>query len=388
MSLKDRIRETLIKRKKKVEEGGVNCIPLPFTRFRQELAGFEQGKYILISGATKGGKTQLANYLIVYNTILYMYYNPNKICAKIFFFPLEETKEAITLRFMSFLLHLLSKGTIRISPEDLMSTDERKPVPQEILDFMERKDFEDLMNLYEKVVTFYDSTNPTGIWKTVSDYAKANGKVVYKTIQVQEVDELNIKHTVDRKIFDYYIADNPEEYVFIIVDHVSLLSTESGLGIRETINKFSEYMITLRNRYNYIPVVIQQQSTETQNLLAVKEGKIRPTVAGLADSKYTARDADLFLGITNPHNYEFEEYKGYKIKDGLKGAARFMEVVIRRGGNANGICPLFFDGAVNSFKELPTPDKISELDWYIAKVKSWKIAKTFIAWAKKIFINL
>lgn len=382
-SLRERIITSLVERKKKVEEGGINCIPLPFTRFRQELPGIEQNTYYLISGATKSAKSQLTNYLFVYNTILYRYYHPDKLQAKIFYFPLEETAEAITLRFMAFLLNYLSKGKIRISPTNLKSTDERNPVSQEILDYMETEEFKNIMNLYENTITFYDSRNPTGIWKTLNEYAKANGEIKYKTIQVKEVDEFGIVHYVDRQIFDYYKANNPEEYVFIVVDHVSLLDIEKGLDLRESINRLSEYMIILRNRYHYIPVIVQQQSTETQNLMAVKEGKIRPTVAGLADSKYTARDCSVMIGITNPHNYEFDDYKGYKIKNGFKGNARFMEVVINRNGTANGICPLFFDGAINSFKELPVPDKQEELDKYLKLATTWRPAKSLFLWAKR-----
>lgn len=62
------------------------------------------------------------------------------------------------------------------------------------------------------------------------------------------------------------------------------------MDLRESINKLSEYMVNLRNRYRYIPVVVQQQSTESIGLEAFKLNKIRPTVAGLADSKYTGRD--------------------------------------------------------------------------------------------------
>lgn len=37
----------------KIEKGGVNCIPSPFTYFRNDFPGIEKGKYYLISGAAK-----------------------------------------------------------------------------------------------------------------------------------------------------------------------------------------------------------------------------------------------------------------------------------------------------------------------------------------------
>ena len=37
-----------------------------------------------------------------------------------------------------------------------------------------------------------------------------------------------------------------------------------------------------------------------------------------------------------------------------------MEIVLNRHGQSNGICPLFFDGATCTFKELPLPeDKVN-----------------------------
>jgi hypothetical protein len=46
----------------------------------------------------------------------------------------------------------------------------------------------------------------------------------------------------------------------------------------------------LRNRYGFSPVVIQQQAFQGENLDAIKENKVTPTIANLGDSKYTSRD--------------------------------------------------------------------------------------------------
>lgn len=362
LELLNRIKAGLEERKKRVENGGINCIPLAFNRFRKELPGVEQGSYYLVSGSTKAAKTQLTNYIFVYSTILYCYYNPNKITPKIFFFPLEETAETITLRFIAYLLFHLTKGKVRISPTDLKSTDERFPVKQEILDLMDGEEFKKIMEFYENTITFYDDRNATGVWKILNNYAKANGTIHKKTIKIKEQDAFGNINEIPKEIFDYYTPNDPNAYVMIIVDHVSLLNPERNMDLRQSINKLSEYMVILRNRYNYIPVIVQQQSTETQNSIAVKDNKIRPTVAGLADSKYTARDCNVMIGITNPHAYDIREYLGYPIGEHFKSNIRFLEVVINRNGNANGICPLFFDGAINDFKELPLPSEKEALD--------------------------
>jgi hypothetical protein len=40
---------------------------------------------------------------------------------------------------------------------------------------------------------------------------------------------------------------------------------------------------------------------------------------------------------------------------------RFMEVVLNRHGNSNGMEALYFDGATCTFNELPRPENVSEI---------------------------
>ena len=82
--------------------------------------------------------------MFIYDPLFYAYKNPDKIHLKVFYFPLEESIESITLRFMAHLLAKLSNDTIRISPLDLKSTNESKPVPQEVLDLLDHKDINEL----------------------------------------------------------------------------------------------------------------------------------------------------------------------------------------------------------------------------------------------------
>lgn len=352
IKVSQRVINNLKNRREKIIKGEINCIPLPFYRFRSELPGIEVGTYYLVSGATKASKTQLTNYLFVYNTVLFAYNHRDIVHPKIFYYNLEETSEAITLRFMSFLLNLLDK--IRISPTDLSSTDSEKPVDPAIIALLESPKYKDILDFYERVVEFRSARNPTGIYKEIKRYAESNGTTFREEYSYK--DEFGIEKIGNR--FQYYEPRDDKEYVFIIVDHVSLLEQEKGMTLRETIAKYSEYMIIFRNRYKYIPVCVQQQSTETNSLDAYKNNKIRPTMAGLSDCKYTAKDTDIMIGITNPYSYEIPEYLGYDIKK-LKAHFRCMEIVLNRRGQSNGICPLYFDGAINYFSELPLPNQQS-----------------------------
>jgi hypothetical protein len=85
----------------------------------------------------------------------------------------------------------------------------------------------------------------------------------------------------------------------------------------------------------------------------IKLDRMMPTVDGLGDCKTTARDASCIIGLYNPAKFGKKEYAGYNIER-LKNCGRFLNIIDDRDYGANGsICPLFFDGATSTFKELP-----------------------------------
>lgn len=361
MELVDRVIDNIIERRERILNGRINCIPSPFKRFLDDFPGVMQGYYYLVSGATKAAKTQIANYLFIFNTILYAYQNPDKAHVRIFYYPLEESQEAITLRFMSFVLYIVSNKQCRKSPQDLKSIRGDSPLDTETLELIRSPKVKSILSFFESHVEFVDRRNPTSVWIEASNYAEKHGKTYLKDYSVTDKAGNVI---ASGKQFDYYVPDDPDEYVIFFIDHVGLIDTENGMDLRESINKLSQYLVKIRNRYNYIPVVIQQQGLETMSLDAFKSNKIRPTVAGLSDSKYTSKDATVMLGITNPYSFEIPNYFGYDITR-LKANARFLEVVVNREGESNGLLGLYFDGAVNYFEELPRPsDHVALQEFY------------------------
>ncbi|MBQ9391991.1 MAG: hypothetical protein IJU02_07390 [Lachnospiraceae bacterium] len=285
-SLINRTIDYLQERRNKLLAGGINSIPSPFKRFRSEFVGIEQGKYYCVTAATKGGKTQFSSFMFLYTPLLYAYNNPDKIKLKVFYYPLEETPEDVTKRFMSYLLNLLSDGNVMISPADLQSTNNDKPVAQETIDLLKSDTFQDILNFYENTVEFSSSRNATGVYQEVKKYMEENGTVHKRSQKVK--DELG--NTKEVQVFDWYEPNDKDEYVIVIFDHLSLIQLERGMTLKQSADKLSEYFVILRNRYNVTPVLIQQQAFDMESLDAFKANKLRPTAQGLADSKYTARD--------------------------------------------------------------------------------------------------
>ena len=305
--------------------------------------------------ATKYSTTQFTNFLFIINSIFYQIQHPTQIKVTILYFPLEETKEDIILRIYAYIIAYITHNRILISPENLESVDERFPLSQEVLDIMDSEEFKMIADKFEECITFYEDRNATGIYKRIKEYVESNGQCIYQDKEVTYKDEFGFTKTENIKTFVKYIPNNPNEYVIAITDHAGLLQEERGMNLKQNIEKLSEYFVLLRNKYKVIPVLVQQQNMETTNLEAYKANKIRPTKDGLKDSKRTGEDCTVLFGLTNPHAFELNQYQNYNI-DQLKDCFRILEIVLARKGRANGLCPMFFNGAVNQYSELPLPN--------------------------------
>ena len=349
-SLKDRVIQDLNERRERVLSGKINSIPSPFKRFRCAFPGIEQGKYYLITGGTKSAKTQFSSFLFVYNSLLYAYKNPDKARVKIFYYNLEESKEDIMLRFMCYILYTQSGFDIKISPTQLKSVSINAVADKSVLNLLESDEYKDILAFFEEHIIFGDSANPTGIFLEVKKYLDEHGTVHKKKAMIK--DEFGRPLEIEK--FDYYESDDPDEYRILFIDHISLISTEKDYTLKKSMDKLSEYCVQLRNRYKITPVIIQQQSFDSESLGAFQAKRTKPTLATMSDSRYLSRDSNIALGIFSPFRMELTEYASYDISV-LKDHARFVEILIDRSGSPGSVLPLYFDGAVNYFAELPNP---------------------------------
>lgn len=367
--------DNLEERRMNALNGGTNCIPLPFVRFRSEIPGIEQGQYVVVSAVQKTCKTQLANYLYLFHTLDYAFKHPKQCSVHIIYFALEESVQKIIERYMSHLLWKLDGK--RVTPTDLRSTSDA--LSGEVLDLLKSDRYQERLHFFEENVQFEtEDTNPTGILRVCERYARSVGvykshKMTSKGLSGKEVE-----------VFDSYTPNDPNHYKIVIIDHIGLVDKEQGFKTKDAVDKMSEYFVKyLRNRYGFTCVAIQQQASESEGLEAMKQKRMVPSVATLGDSKYTGRDADLVLGLFDPSKYGLAMWpppSGYRIADNMEGPglgnhSRFMYVLANRNGEMGGICPLFFDGAVCDFEELPKPDNHELIKRFYEKANNLKAYK-------------
>ena len=92
------------------------------------------------------------------------------------------------------------------------------------------------------------------------------------------------------------------------------------------------------------------------------------------------------FGITNPSSVDKQTDLGYDITK-LKGKFRSLEVTVNRHGESNDICPLWFKGNVNFYKELPLPNTPELSQLYKDLEQKVQTSKSFLMYSIKKLLN-
>lgn len=332
----------------KVDRGrlGLNKgLPHGLTRMLEFIPGIQQKTYYLIGGETGTGKSAFTNNNFIFTPIEWYLKNKNnesKIKLKVFYYSFEIPKEDMFIKAINRSIYLktgllldinyaLSRGKYRMSDEHYKIVIEHAKMLDEFNDIMVVKDV---------------PTNPTGLWKDMLQYAKDNGTGI----------------TSDLRFEGEYTPNDPNEYVMIVIDHISLSLKERGFATKDTIDKLSEYLIVLRNKCGYTPVVVQQLNRSLSSTERLKFDRLEPQLSDFKDSGNTQQDANIVLTLFSPNKYEIKNYRGYDI-DRLKDRFRALGIAKNRDGEAEKVIGLKYVGECGYFEELPRKDQILESDY-------------------------
>jgi replicative DNA helicase len=317
-------------------------LPMGFERLVQYVPNVQRGTYYLVGGETGSGKTAFTDDAFVFNPYEFWRSNPEvreKTNFKIFYWSLEIDKEVKITKavcrklFLDYGLtldinYVLSRGKNRCSQEHFDMVMSCRSYFEEMEDVLE------IMDLNQ---------NPTGVNKFMLNYAKANGEFVFKTVN-------NGKENI--QIFDKYIPKDPNEYVLIVIDHISLMKRERGYTVKDNIDKMSEYLIPLRNNFGYSPVIVQQLNRSNTATDRFKMDMVEPKLSDFKDSGNTQQDANVIMSLFSPRRHELENFRGYDIRK-LKDRFRSLSVLKNRDGASDVRVGLQFVGEVGYFNEIP-----------------------------------
>ena len=260
------------------------------------------------------------------------------------YFSWEISKKANKIRFASSFMYrkfgvrlptsyLLSKGRFKCSQEHL---DLAKLVAPEVEE------------MFSTITMHETSMNSKQVIKILTDLAKRHGKFITK-------QQLNDHGDVYETIVGY-TPNNPDMYIQVILDHISLADSDPGMTLKQTMDNISKAFVWFRNLCNFSTTIIQQFSSDMQSSDRRKldKSEIAPMRSDFSDSRYTVRDANVVWGLMSPKMFGFNEYKGYDI--GLLGASYIHAFLIKNRDGFTGAYPLFFDPIAYNLKVLPRPE--------------------------------
>jgi replicative DNA helicase len=334
--------------RKQIERGmsGLNTgIPHGFNKLREFIPNVQQSTYYLVGGELGTGKSAFTNDMFVYNPLDWYLDNKNEtdIRLKIPYYSFEVPKRDMTVKYAArrifkktgILLdinYILSRGKYRCSDEHFKMVMDEMGVLEEIEDIL-------IVNDLPK--------NPTAIWNDLLKLAYENGTGIKK-----EGGNYLFQEGVD------YKPTNPNLYVLPVVDHIGLTKNERGFTKKQVIDKLSEYMIILRNKCGFSPVLVQQLSRSLSSADRFKLDKVEPQLSDFKESGCTQEDCNVALTLFSPSRYEIPDFRGYNTAI-LKDRFRSLNVLKNRDGEADKSLGLVFIGEVGVFKELPKPTEMT-----------------------------
>ena len=346
MSLFDRALGDIRVKKKNILDGNLNCIPFGFPRFGSHVDGIMRNMYYIVTANAKVGKTQITDWLFVIIPILTAI--QTGINIRILYFTLEMTPLEKMYYLFSNMLYL--KHGKRVDRKVLKSTREALSDELEMIIESERDYFEK----FESMITFVDNvSDPDQILSIMDVSARAFG-----TFSMRD-------YGGGVKVEDNFTPYDPNMFFISVIDTADNISTgKKYMSKKLAIEYTSKGLKDWRNRFGMNPVLIQQQAASQENIEHIKYRKGKPTIDGLGETKLTARDANMILGLHAPARYNINEYHGYNVAR-MGDMFRTLEVLIDRDSGATGVwTPLYFDGMTNYFQELPLHDSADIVNFY------------------------
>lgn len=310
-----------------------NCIPCPLPKLSKEWSGLERRKYIIVAGSDKSSKTQFSSFLFIYNSLHYAMKHPNTK-VDILYFNLEEDREDILNRYILYLLK--TKYNILSNSDELLST--ISALPDNIYNIIQSKDFHIYLEYFKDHVSFSSVNTVPEMIKTIKEWNDKYGTY----------DEHN-----------RFKLKNANHYRIVLTDHIGLIDPLRGESLYNTLRFYSHKCIQLRDAYDLTICSIQQCSSNTEGLEAIKMSRLMPTKHTLSDYRSSINDVNTMFGIFNPSKVDINEFKGYVIYDSINKEsklgdnARFINIMANRGGRLGAVIGLYTDGSNAYFEELP-----------------------------------
>lgn len=299
---------------------------------------------ISVIGASGSGKSSFTNYAFLLNPLKFALANNKKV--KIILFSMERS---IIFTHAKFLIaEIFRNNGVLIDMPILLGWYKDKKITSEQLQYVEQ--YEEFFNFLEESIDIYEGQRSANdIFRIVKEYSEANGK--------------------DENVFEFkkeYIANDPDEQVIIIVDHIGLTKTTKEYpNKKQAIDRLVEHLMYFRDHLNYTVVPVAQLNRDLSSALYKKLESFEPHIDNIKESGNLGEASDCVLSLFEPIRYKTND-ANYgdvsKFRCPTTGNKYFRNISILK--NSYGIDGVsigtVFMGQTGLFTELPKAKYIRE----------------------------
>jgi replicative DNA helicase len=318
-----------------------------FNRLNDYIFGVQKGIITLIGGQSGVYKTTILDFIVL-NAIEDA--ESKGITLNVFYNSFEIDKLSKQCNWLSIIIY--KKYGVVIPPEVIkgfgknrLTSDQQELVNSEI---------EYIENMFNKIKFNFKPENPTGLYNRCWKFMETRGKFDYENYEIDGVKKQKIKG---------YIPDNPDEYNWMVTDHLYLLKKERDFDVKRNIDKFSEYQVELARLFRFTFTNLQQfnQSLSSVDRMKFKGADLAPEQSSFRDSTNPYSDSDICIGLMSPHKMDMTSCLGYDITK-LRNNMIMLKIIKNRLSSDNAAMGLYANPKAGSFIELPKPDNTLELE--------------------------
>jgi hypothetical protein len=336
--------------------GENNGIPTGFKTLDSNINGIQKSLYTIVGGNSGTGKTSFVDLAYVLNPYDWWIKNKDKTNIKIkwIYNSMERNTKYKLAKWACLKIFQDYKITMDV-PTMLGWGGKKYEIEPELkkIIFKVGEYFDEMFA--SGVIDIYDgSENPTGIYNKLCNYAIKNGSIA-------QVNEFSKR----------YIPNDDNLVTIVINDHVGKLAGERNFSDKELLDKHSEFMGSVRDRYGFHVVDISQFNRAIGSIDRMKTKAVSPEPDDFKGSGDMYENADVALGLFNPYKFKINDFLGYDIPKFVSksGENRFRSVsIIKNSYGADDILiGLNFLGENGNFRELPVAEVFKKNPEYYKK---------------------
>lgn len=298
----------------------------------------------VVAGDSGSGKSSFTLYTQVYQPFKQYMENPT-IDIHFLLFSFEMSSEVLLAKLLS--MYIYDKYNKIISYQQILSLD--SVISDEDLGLVIScepwlKKFESLSEIVDKPVT-------------------AKGLYGYCKGWSQKFGEYKEGEKVGEYINTEYIPNNENQYLIVVVDHIKLLTTNTGHTSKQEIDEACDYLIYFRNKCNFTITIVQQLNRNFKSDERRAQGMQLLQLNDLSDSSGTSNAAEAVIGIFYPYREKMGVCEGYNIRQ-LKHKFRLIQLLKHRFGQADKSIGCNFMGSIGKWIDMPLPTEINDYSIY------------------------